>query len=101
MEKKLIFPYKLFLQRRAVSRISTYYGQSNAQKEVRVYQLINLLAMGTCFTDVIYTFGRYYLAEYGCAVDFNMAIGADLQIIYKNMVENVVRPASKAILWEI
>jgi hypothetical protein len=101
LEKKLIAPYKLFLQRRAVSKISSYYGQTPGEREVRVYQLINLLTMGTCFTDVIYTFGRYYLAEYGCAVDFNMTIGADLQLIYKNMVDNVLRPASKAILWEI
>lgn len=101
LEKRLIVPYKLFLQKRAVSNISSYYGQTQIEREVRVYQLINLLTMGTCFSDVIYTFGRYYLTDYGCAVDFNMTIGADLQLIYKNMVDNVVRPASKALLWEI
>jgi GTP:adenosylcobinamide-phosphate guanylyltransferase len=86
------------LQKRAVAGISCYYGKTSAEREVRVFQLINLLTMGTSFTDIIYTFGRYYLNDYGWAVDFNITIGADLQIIYKNMVDNVTRPASRAIL---
>lgn len=95
LEKKLLLPYKLFLQKRAVSQINVFYAKSNTESEVRVYQLINLLNMGTSFTDIIYTFGRYYITEYGCAVDFNISIGADLQVIYKNMVDNVRRPASR------
>ena len=101
LEKKLLLPYKLFLQKRAVSKINVFYAKSSAESEVRVYQLINLLTMGTSFTDIIYTFGRYYIQEYGCAVDFNISIGADLQVIYKNMVDNVRRPASREILEEI
>lgn len=34
-------------------------------------------------------------------MDFNISIGADLQVIYKNMVDNVKRPASREILEEI
>jgi len=54
--------------------------------------------MGTSFADVIYTFGRYYLHKYGCAIDFNITIGADLQMVYNDMVDHVNRPASKNIL---
>jgi hypothetical protein len=50
---------------------------------------------------VIYTFGRYYLEKYSYAIDFNIVLGADLQLIYTNMVEQVLRPASKSILEEI
>jgi hypothetical protein len=101
LAKKLILPYKLYLQKRASSRISEYYGSSSSECEVRVYQLINLLNMGSTFADIIYTFGRYYLNQYGWSVDFNVTIGADLKIVYQNMVDNVVRPASRAILEEI
>lgn len=54
--------------------------------------------MGSTFADIIYTFGRYYLNQFGWAVDFNITIGADLKVVYQNMVDNVVRPASRAIL---
>ena len=98
LAKKLILPYKLYLQKRASSRICEYYGKSNSECEVRVYQLINLLNMGSTFADIIYTFGRYYLHQFGWAVDFNITIGADLKVVYQNMVDNVVRPASRAVL---
>lgn len=48
----------------------------------RVYQLLNLINLGTSFADMIYTFGRYYLHRYGCAIDFNVSLGADLKLLY-------------------
>jgi len=33
-----------------------------------------------------------------CIIDFNITLGADLQYIYKHMVDYIVRPASKIIL---
>jgi hypothetical protein len=66
-----------------------------------MYQLLNLINLGTSFVDIIYTFGRYYMNNFACAIDFNIILGADLQGLYENMVENVSRPAKVEILAEI
>ena len=65
---------------------------------MRAYQLINLINIGTSFSDMIYILGRYYLNRFGCAVDFNVLLGVDLQGLYGEMVESIRRPAKKRIL---
>ena len=39
--------------------------------------------------------------KFTCAIDFNIVLGADLQSIYQEMIENVIKPASKPMLEEI
>lgn len=39
--------------------------------------------------------------KFTCAIDFNIVLGADLQGIYQEMIDNVIKPASKPILEEI
>lgn len=68
---------------------------------MRVYQLLNLMNLGTSFADIIYIFGRYYMNMFTCAIDFNIILGADLQGLYENMVENVNRPPRADLLSEI
>ena len=36
--------------------------------------------------------------KFTCAIDFNIILGADLQLIYQEMIDNVTKPASKQIL---
>lgn len=36
--------------------------------------------------------------KFGCAIDFNILLGADVQGLYHGMVECVERPAKKALL---
>jgi hypothetical protein len=62
---------------------------------------MNLIHLGTSFADIIYTFGRYYMDKFTCAIDFNIVLGADLQSIYQEMIDKVRKPASRAILEEI
>lgn len=57
-------------------------GVAEGGEGARVYQLLNLINLGTSFADMIYTFGRYYLHRYGCAIDFNVSLGADLKLLY-------------------
>lgn len=68
---------------------------------MRVYQLLNLINLGTSFADIIYTFGRYYMDTFSCVIDFNIILGADIQGLYEVMVEHVNRPAKRDILDEI
>ena len=67
----------------------------------RAYQLINLLNTATSFTDILYTFGRYYMQQYGCTIDFNIVMGVDLQAIYTMMAECAKKPTPIGILEEI
>ena len=84
-------PYRLYIQRRTLL-LSTENNSHNKniprkqQREAKVYQLINLITLGTSFADIIYIFGRYYLDKFTCAIDFNIILGADLQGLYHDMV---------------
>jgi hypothetical protein len=40
-----------------------------------MYQLINLIHTGICFSDIIYTLGRYYIKKYPFTIDFNIVLG--------------------------
>lgn len=40
-----------------------------------MFQLMNLIHSATCFCDIIYTLGRYYVKMYPFVVDFNVVIG--------------------------
>lgn len=68
---------------------------------MRTYQLLNLITLATSFSEIIYTFGRYYLDRFTCSIDFNIILGADLQFVYEDMIEHVNKPATKDILYEI
>ena len=57
-----------------------------------------MITLATSFSDAIYTFGRYYLDKFTCIIDFNIILGADIQELYQEMIDNVKKPASKAIL---
>lgn len=95
---KLLEPYRLYLQRRVLIHSGDLEGGRKIEREGRVYQLLNLLHLGTSFSDIIYTFGRYYMDSFACVVDFNIILGADLQGLYQEMVEKVLKPASREIL---
>lgn len=41
------------------------------------------------------------MQRFGCSIDFNILLGADLQGLYHSMVECVDRPAKKEVLEEI
>ena len=75
-------PYRLYLQR----RILLYSGElpftTREQKQARVYQLLNVINIATSFSDIIYTFGRYYMEKFTFIIDFNIILGADLQSLY-------------------
>ena len=60
--------------------------------------MLNIITLASSFSDVIYTFGRYYMDKFACAIDFNIILGADLQGLYQEMIDNVTKPASKQIL---
>jgi hypothetical protein len=60
---------------------------------MKMYQFLNLLHRGTAFSDILYTFGRYYSNVYIFVIDFNIILGNDLCLVYNEMVKNVARPA--------
>lgn len=82
-------------------QLETDNDSRTLDQEAKVYQLLNIINLATSFCDVIYTFGRYYLGKFGSAIDFNIALGADLNGLYEEMVRSVRRPANRAILDEI
>ncbi len=71
----------------------------------RMYQLMNLIQSGTCFSEIIYTLGRYYSKVYPFATDFNIILGTffpnsgnDLNTVYNQMVKYTPKPATCQIL---
>jgi len=47
-----------------------------------MYQLLNLINNGTCFSDIIYQFARYFKENIPFAVDFNIVLAIDIKNIY-------------------
>lgn len=69
LNNKLIKPYKLYLMKRC------QYLPKKSQNIDKMYQLINLIQAATCFSEIIYMFGRYYSKVYPFAADFNIVLG--------------------------
>jgi hypothetical protein len=53
---------------------------------MKMYQMLNLLHQGTAFSDILYTFGRYYSDTFAFVVDFNIVLGKDMCFIYNKMI---------------
>ena len=66
-----------------------------------LFHLLNLLVKGTAFSEILYTFGRYYVPPNLFIVDFNIILAADLNGVYNEMLKCVKRPADRDILSEI
>jgi hypothetical protein len=71
----------------------------------KMYQLMNLIHSGICFSDIIYTLGRYYIKKYPFTIDFNIVLGinfitlgSDLGSVYDQMVRNVPKPVTLEVL---
>jgi hypothetical protein len=94
----MIAPYRLYLQKRVTI---DFYDTSSNQCEAKVYQLLNLINLGTSFTEMIYTIGRYYVKEYEHVIDFNIVLAADIKFLYTEMIDLIKRPASESFLLEI
>jgi hypothetical protein len=96
---RLINPYKLYLMKRC-----QFLPKKSSLRD-KMYQLINLIHAGICFSDIIYTLGRYYIKKYPFTIDFNIVLGtkiydlgSDLGSVYDQMVRNVPKPVSFEIL---
>lgn len=94
----MIAPYRLYLQKRVTL---DFYDTAASESEAKVYQLLNLINLGTSFTEMIYTIGRYYVKEYEHVIDFNIVLAADIKFLYTEMVDLIKRPASESFLYEI
>jgi len=93
LEKKILTSYKLYIQKRSIidppatEKIQT-------QNEDKVYQLLNLINLGTSFTHLIYIMGRYYAEKYKFIIDFNITLAIDIKNLYNEMMDNIRRPST-------
>ena len=44
-----------------------------------------MVNLGTSFTQLLYTIGRYYNKEFPFAIDFNITLGTDIKKLYDRL----------------
>lgn len=83
--KKLFMPYKLYLQKRC----AVVSEGDSEDSEAKLFQILNLINLGSSFTEMLFVLGRYYQEKVRFAVDFNVVLAQDLNQLYNKLADLV------------